>query len=351
MVDLPPLPPGYTIVDPTQLTPQTTSDVPPLPPGYAIVDPTAGMTSPPRPPTTVGERALRLLKQTGQDVEGILAGTATPVAGIGQLAGRGMQAVGVPGGAPLTNASEDALRWLNATGSPVGRKMGEYVGIPLAAMAAAATLPEWATIGGAGLLGAGLGGAMLRGGLSGALTGGLLGATTPVENPGDNYWHQKAVQTSTGLATGGALGGVLRGLAPPAVQNLTDQEVDQLLTKLGGYWTPNRITGATTLNKRQAVANNLGIPIQAPSGLLDYATNFTSSLPGWVKIGAGIEGLQHAPEALQYAWNNPAQAAALAGAYGLLKGAATPAGQRFLQDTAPLLTTTGTNAVLQNRAY
>jgi len=119
--DLPPLPPGYKLVQPSQAAPAASS-LPPLPPGYHLVNPgdsAAGAAAPPKAPT-YGER----VGQAGQAFDaavgnrgkvdltgpGLEAAGRTGIAALEDVAAMGSGLVGDVAGAATSILSQDPKR-------------------------------------------------------------------------------------------------------------------------------------------------------------------------------------------------------------------------------------------------
>lgn len=267
---------------------------------------------------------------TGDYWKGLASGAATVPMGMMQTISHGIEAMvpPSPGVHPATQQIESGLSKLNEPGNEAyesGRFVGPYAGALAATAAAPYVMPEaMATMGGTGLIGAGL---------RGALGGAALGAASPVEKPGNNFGEQKLGQVLPAMALGGALSGVGGFLSPkPNAAALTPQTATDVLSKMGSdYWTAGRIAAASDLNKQQAAAKLLGLTTEAGTGLIGrvmgkagpWAKDWLMGLPAGELVS---QTLLH-PEALMSMSGLLGHGLPVAGAAGLFHMLRSPAGQ------------------------
>lgn len=245
--NIPPPPPGYTLVAPSPAA-APPSDIPPPPSGYTLKEPSAAPGTSPEAQQAGGIPSLdyvwKMLTTTGSNIKstvqapefaaGVRHAFTAPFEGTGQLlthaaGGFPVGAVGSELGVPPpitdqpiipakqmdveTQRGEQAFQKETAK-DPLAASWGQLVGGVLH--------PLNLAVGGgiAGAAGRGIG----RAALGGAAAGAVGGAMQPVTE-GEDYWSQKEKQVGGGLALGGAIGGAAGAVTPrmsPGAQRLVE---------------------------------------------------------------------------------------------------------------------------------
>lgn len=162
-----------------------------------------------------------------------------------ELVGKGMEAVGIPGGQWLTDDARQGVRNLEAATAP------DRAAHPIAA-GAGGILGEMAVPIGAQAGAVRLGVNALR---SAAAAGGLGGLLTPSDGD-DHFWRDKALGTGVGAVAGAGAeraGNVLARVIAPALKPNVD-----LLVKEGVQLTPGQVAGGRAKRLEDAAAS---IPI------------------------------------------------------------------------------------------
>jgi hypothetical protein len=220
------------------------------PPAWAADE---GQQAPPPPgaeapdPSWSPERQRQWMEQqqgrfSGAIEQGISKGVGNTVFGGEELLGKGMEALGVPGGQALTEdartrmaAEEGKIAPLAAT-NPAAAGIGEFLGGMVAPGGAATGLAR---------------NALARGAIAGA-TSGILA-------PGDkdNYWGSKALQMATGAGVGAVTGGVGNALSNAASGSLRPA-VSQLVRE-GVQLTPGQMKGGAAKRAEDVIASMPGV--------------------------------------------------------------------------------------------
>lgn len=180
-------------------------------------------------------------------VRGAAKGLGQTVLAGQELVGKGMEAVGIPGGEWLTKDARTGIENLNKemapteAAHPIAAGVGDFLGGMAVPGGVAGKLVAPANA--------------LR---AGAVAGGLSGLLTPGSE--DSFWHDKALETGVGAGVGaaaGKLGNALSGLIAPQLR----ATVAKLMGE-GVQLTPGQMAGGASKRVEDILASVPGVGSQ-----------------------------------------------------------------------------------------